>query len=283
MTPAAAGGEPMGWSRHDDWVDGIQAVSWSAGQGRPIVLIHGIGPGTCGLANFEPVLDTLLQYGEVHLLDLIGFGASGNNSEAPLFDVGLWQRQIQAVLRRIGAPAILIGNSIGGALALRCAAQDASLSGVMTIGSPLCASLPTQALRDFWQVPANEEALSRAMAAMTAAGSPPSPQRLAARFASFADAGFATRFAALLADPVQALADVALDLEMARRISCPMTLVHGWQDQACLAQQTTLAFHQLRPDADVVLFGRCGHNVTWERTADLCRVMTAFLQRTELE
>jgi hypothetical protein len=39
----------------------------------------------------------------------------------------------------------------------------------------------------------------------------------------------------------------------------------------------------LRPDADAVLFGQCGHNVTWERTDDLCQVLTAFLQRTELE
>jgi pimeloyl-ACP methyl ester carboxylesterase len=105
MTLDTAIAEPEGWARHSDWIDGVEAISWSAGQGRPIVLIHGIGPGTCGLANFEPVLDTLLQHGEVHLIDLIGFGASGRKNQAPYFDVGLWQRQLQTLLRRIGRPA----------------------------------------------------------------------------------------------------------------------------------------------------------------------------------
>lgn len=274
---------PAGWERHGDWVDGLQAVSWSAGQGRPIVLIHGIGPGTCGLANFAPVLDSLLEQGQVHLLDLIGFGVSGRKHTAPLFDVGLWERQLQAVLQRIGEPVTLIGNSIGGALAFRMAAQSSQVAAVLSIGSPLCAAPPTQALRDFWAVPASPAALARAMAPMTAAGVEPSPERVAARYAPFTDPAFAEYFAALLGDPEQALLDVAISPAMAQQISCPMTLVHGWQDRACLLQDTALAFNRLRPDADAVLFGNCGHNVTWERTADLCRVLTAFLQRTELE
>jgi pimeloyl-ACP methyl ester carboxylesterase len=282
MTGAALNA-PAGLARHSDWVDGIEAVSWSAGTGRPMVLIHGIGPGTCGLANFAPVLDSLLQQGQVHLLDLIGFGASGRKSVAPLFDVGLWERQLHAVLRRIGEPVTLIGNSIGGALAFRVAAQAGLVAGVLSIGSPLCATAPTQALRDFWTVPATPAALAKAMAPMTAAGVEPSAERVAARYAPFTDPAFAAYFAALLGDPTQALLDVAVSPEAARRIDCPITIVHGWQDRACLLQDTALAFTRLRPDADAVLFGNCGHNVTWERTADLCRVLTAFLQRTELE
>lgn len=283
MTLATALAEPEGWARHSDWIDCVEARSWSAGQGRPIVLIHGIGPGTCGLANFEPVLDTLLQYGEVHLIDLIGFGASGRKVQLPYFDVALWQRQLHALLQRVGKPATLIGNSIGGALAFRCAADDASIRAVLSIGSPLCATAPTQALLDFWSVPDSPAALARAMAPMTAAGSEPSAERLAARYAPFTDPGFVDYFVALLGDPAAALRDVALDAATARRIRCPMTLVHGWQDRACLLEHTTLAFNRLRPDADAVLFGQCGHNVTWERTEDLCQVLTTFLQRTELE
>lgn len=280
MTAPNAANEPQGWTRHSDWVDGIEAVSWSVGMGRPIVLIHGIGPGTCGMANFAPVLDCLLPYGQLHLIDLIGFGASGR---APRFDVQLWERQLHRVLERIGRPATLIGNSIGGALAFRCACGTASINGVLSIGSPLCAAPPTQALKDFWTVPESPAALARAMAPMTAAGVPPSPERVAARYAPFKEADFAHYFATLLGNPEQALLDVALSQEAAQQIRCPMLLVHGWQDRACLAQDTALAFTRLRPDADAVLLGNCGHNVTWERTADLCRVLTAFLQRTESE
>ena len=283
MTVNAAGAGPEGWARHIDLIDGIEAVSWSAGQGRPIVLIHGIGPGTCGLANFAPVLDCLLEHGQVHLLDLIGFGASGRKPVAPLFDVALWQRQLSTVLGRIDGPATLIGNSIGGALAFRCAAQTPEILGVLSIGSPLCATEPTQALLDFWTIPSSPAALAKAMAPMTAGGVEPSAERVAARFAPFTDPAFAAYFADLLGAPAQALREVALDEALVQQIRCPMTLVHGWQDRACPLELTTLAFNRLRPDADAVLLGDCGHNVTWERTADLCQVLTAFLQRTELE
>lgn len=272
-----------GWARHSDWIDGIEAVSWSSGEGRPIVLIHGIGPGTCGLANFAPVLGSLLNHGQVHLIDLIGFGSSGRKTTKPLFNVDIWERQLQAVLSRIGQPAALIGNSIGGALAFRCASQESEVTGVLSIGSPLRATSPSKALCDFWTVPDSPAALAKAMAPMTAAGVEPSPERVADRFAPFTEPEFADYFAEMLGDPAQALLDVAISDEAAQQITCPIMIVHGWQDLACPIEPTALAFNRLRPDADAVLFGNCGHNVTWERTEDLCQVLTAFLQRTNLE
>jgi pimeloyl-ACP methyl ester carboxylesterase len=276
---------PEGWQRHVDQVRGIDAVSWSGGAGRPLVLAHGIGPGTVGAANFEPLLAALAATHEVHLLDLIGFGESGRKASAPFFDAGLWVEQIEAVMRRLDAPAVIVGNSVGGALAFRAAARMADtgrVAGVVAIGSPLCAPTITPELRRFWSSPADADALALAMQPMTAAARPPAPERVAARYAEFArDPGYAAYFSAMVADAAAALDSLALDDALIGAIRCPMLIVHGTADRACPFEGAPLSFIRRRPDADLVVFGACGHNVTWERTPDLLSALAAFLHRTE--
>ena len=67
----------------------------------------------------------------------------------------------------------------------------------------------------------------------------------------------------------QALIDAAvLSSEEAERISADITMLHGRADKPCPADKTTLPVSQLLPQADVKLFGKCGHNLPRERTAD---------------
>ena len=63
-----------------------------------MVLVHGVGPGTTGLANFAPIIESLAARFEVHLIDLIGFGRSARKTARPYFDLSLWLNQIRAVL-----------------------------------------------------------------------------------------------------------------------------------------------------------------------------------------
>ncbi|MDR5822467.1 alpha/beta hydrolase [Caballeronia sp. LZ043] len=272
---------PEGWTRHTDRVAGIDAVSWSRGAGRPLILLHGIGPGTVGAANFEPLLATLSAAHEVHLLDLIGFGASGRKQATPFFDVELWSAQIEAITMRLDAPAVLIGNSVGGALALRAAARLPGIAGAVAIGSPLCDPVVTPELRGFWSAPADAAQLAAAMQPMTGAARPPAEERVAARYAEFArDPSYRAYFASMTEDAAVALNTAALDPALIDAIRCPLLVVHGTADRAC-PLDIALSFIRRRPDADLTIFGDCGHNVTWERTTDLLAALDAFVHRIQ--
>jgi len=85
------------------------------------VLLHGFGAGS---GHWRHNAGALAAAGWcVYALDLIGFGASsqpGMRRHRPL-DNRLWARQLQAFLEQVvQAPAVLVGHSLGGLVALSC-------------------------------------------------------------------------------------------------------------------------------------------------------------------
>lgn len=266
------------WQCHTDTVDGVPAARWSRGSGNPVLLVHGIGPGTTGLANFAPLLDTLAARWEVHLIDLIGFGSSGRKKQEPFFDIATWLNQIAHVVEQFGArPATIIGNSVGGSLALKSAVRLPMLGAVIAIGAPAERYPIPSVLQRFWSVPSSVEELASALAPMTGAQAPPASDLVAARFEAFADPTYRDYFGAMLPGTKQQQLDqAALSDAEAAAFSTPALLIHGREDRAVPAEATVLPLsHRLR-GADVALFGGCGHNVLWERTADAI----ALIERT---
>jgi pimeloyl-ACP methyl ester carboxylesterase len=258
-----------GWRRDDLAVRGIPVARWIGGSGAPIVLVHGVGPGTTGLANFRPVLQALAARYEVHLTDLIGFGRSGRKEERPFFDPALWLEQVKALVAACPTPPLLVGNSMGGALALKAAASG-GMHRVVAIGAPAARFAMPAPLRRFWAAPTGAEELAAAMRPMSSGQDVPAPETVAARLAVFADQGYAAYFAAMMDDADQASLDsAALDPAEGAAIGVPLTLVYGRDDRAVPPDLILPSLLPLVPRADLVLFGGCGHNVAWERTDDL--------------
>jgi pimeloyl-ACP methyl ester carboxylesterase len=238
----------------------------------PILMVHGVGPGTSGRANFGPLLDRLDPRFGLHVIDLAGFGASGRKAAQPFFDVRFWLRQIDLaidhVVRLHGRAPLLIGNSVGGALALKTAAARADLKNVLAIGAPAGPPAPPT-LRAFWTAPRDAAALEAAMRPMTAAGAAPPPALVAERLRPFICGDYGEYFSAMLADPDGCLSAAALTAAEAARVSASVTLMHGRLDRACPVAAMLGELAPLLPHADLVLLGGCGHNVIAERTADV--------------
>ncbi len=247
------------------------------GDGVPLLLVHGIGPGTDGEANFGPLLSAMPAEWPVHMIDLIGFGRSDRKPSQPGFDVPLWLEQIGQALDRIDRPALLIGNSVGGALALKTAARGVPLHGVVAIGAPAAAMEATDVLRAFWSPPASAEALAAAMRPMTAAQLLPDRSLVAARWARF-DEDYARWYGETLSRPQACLDAVALSSEEAARITVPLRLLHGQQDRACPPGPVATLVLEHLSRADLTLLGDCGHNVIAERTAMVLDVIQKFLR-----
>lgn len=86
----------------------------------PIVAIHGFG---ASIGHWRHNLEVWAESGPVYALDLVGFG--GSEKPATDYSGTLWVSQLTAFLDTIvREPAILIGNSIGSAIALTVAHQS---------------------------------------------------------------------------------------------------------------------------------------------------------------
>ena len=102
-------------------VGGKEIFLTEAGRGAPVVLLHGGGPGASGLSNFSRNVDALAEHFRVIVPDLPGYGRSskGVDGSDPF---GYLADAIRGLLDALGIDrASLVGNSYGGACALRLA------------------------------------------------------------------------------------------------------------------------------------------------------------------
>ena len=103
------------WSKLDWSWQGHNIRYTVAGEGKPLLLIHGFG---ASIGHWRKNIPVLAAAGyKVFALDLLGFGAS---DKAPLdYTLELWETQIKDFwLEHINEPTVFVGNSIGALLAL---------------------------------------------------------------------------------------------------------------------------------------------------------------------
>lgn len=94
------------------------------GGGQPVVFLHGGGQGASGISNWKHNLDYFAQHGYRALApDALGYGLSSKPEEAT-FDLTLLNDGLRRFLDALGIHrASLVGNSMGGAMAIKFA-QD---------------------------------------------------------------------------------------------------------------------------------------------------------------
>ncbi|MFI9388052.1 alpha/beta fold hydrolase [Kutzneria sp. NPDC052558] len=91
------------------------------GEGPPVVLLHGGGPGASGVSNYARNIGALAKEYRVIVPDMPGYGRS--TKSGPAADpFGALADSIRGILDKLGLDkAHLVGNSYGGACALRLA------------------------------------------------------------------------------------------------------------------------------------------------------------------
>ncbi len=100
------------------------------GSGRPIVLVHGLGGSHL---NWLPVASRLAVHGRVLAIDLAGHGRTPSLGRTAR--VGANRRLLGRFLEAVaGAPAVLVGNSMGGYLSLaEAAAEPAKVASLVLV------------------------------------------------------------------------------------------------------------------------------------------------------
>lgn len=259
----------------------LQSETWSFdegeftvhvhGSGPPLLLIHGIGPGTSIRANFAAVIPTLGRHRTLVGIDLIGFGASPRKHAPPLFDFPLWVKQARAAVARINHPELAIwGQSLGAAVALCTAASEPGVKTVIGTGSGGGATTLNPALDRFWSAPTTPQALRSAMASAVYDASALTDAQINERFERLAQGGLGSYFDAMMAPGKQAnLQSCWLPPELLARVRARVLLVHGRDDQPVPYRESALHLVDHLHDARLVLLPHCGHNPMLEHTDEV--------------
>ena len=98
---------------------GLKTRYWKLGaEGSPLILIHGI---SCSVLEWEHVIDELSTRHKVYALDMVGHGLTDKPEDHPydLKSFGTFVLAFMDVMKLTSAT--LIGNSLGGRVALECA------------------------------------------------------------------------------------------------------------------------------------------------------------------
>jgi 2-hydroxy-6-oxonona-2,4-dienedioate hydrolase/4,5:9,10-diseco-3-hydroxy-5,9,17-trioxoandrosta-1(10),2-diene-4-oate hydrolase len=122
-----------------------------SGSGPAVVLLHGGGPGATGVANYARNIDALAQQFRVIVPDMPGYGRSVKDIDQT-DPFGYLADMIRRLLDELGIDtAHLIGNSYGGAAALRLALDTPRRVDKLVLMGPggigTTRSIPTAGLR----------------------------------------------------------------------------------------------------------------------------------------
>lgn len=251
-----------------------------AGEGFPIVMLHGSGPGATGWSNFHPNMAVLADNFRVIAPDMPGWGKSAPVSYEDRDHV----KAAVDLLDALGIErAAFIGNSMGGATTLKVAARHPDrVTHVVTMGSgapgPRVNSpggAPTEGLKVLhrgYREPSVEtmKALCEIMAYDQAFATDELAKQRYEACAARPD--HIANFAAGFGRPRRGEAT----LEDIASIKQPSLIVHGRDDrvvhfEAGLRLVSTIANSRL------LLLNRCGHWAQLEHADEFNRVVNDFV------
>lgn len=258
------------------------------GEGPPLLMLHGGGPGASGVSNYERNIAALSQHFRVIVPDLPGYGRStkGLSRTDPFGDCAT------GMLGMLDAMGIqrtaVVGNSLGGACALRMALDQPKRIARLVLMGPgginTTRSLPTAGLRALLDYYAGEgPTLEKLRRFIT--------QYLVYDGSQIPDAVIAHRFQASIDPEVVAQPPLVrprglpkfrlIDFTRDPRLSTLQTptLVLWGSDDLVNRPSGGAALQKRMPHCDLYLFSQTGHWVQWERAAEFNAVVTAFVQQ----
>lgn len=259
-------------------VDGYDAHVWSGGEGYPLLLMHGAGPGTSAAGNFAKVREPLAKRFRVYGTDMIGFGASARKSEPPFFDYALWLRQMQAVLDHIpDGPVGLIGHSISGSYAMRLAGRNKRVDKILLSCSMGTAMEPNEHLETMWSFPRDEAGLRRSLQVLINDHSLITDDLVASRSSVLSEPGYDAYFENVFGgDKAPLIRPTVLTTDELAAVTCAVSIVHGRSDLAFPQEQTAALLAEALPQADLHLLNRCSHGPAFERPEAFLAIAEAF-------
>ncbi|MFI0372247.1 alpha/beta fold hydrolase [Actinomadura sp. 1N219] len=166
---------------------GFQTHYFEAGEGDPVILVHGGGAGADGLSNWRDCLPYFSARRRTIVIDMVGFGRSGKPDPAG-FGYGQPDRIRQLIdfIEALGLERVsLVGNSMGGAMSLGVAMQRPDLvADLVLMGSAGASNELSPALGPILNYDFTFEGMRRVITALTNPSYVPTEEQIDYRYRS---------------------------------------------------------------------------------------------------
>ena len=248
--------------------------------GEPVVFIHGSGPGVTAYANWRLVLPILGERFHCYAPDMVGFGFT-ERPDGVSYSLQTWVDQVLGFLDALDLKRVtLVGNSFGGAVALRFAAMyPQRLNQLVLMGSVGVPFRITEALDAVWGYEPSLETMRQLLDYFAYSRELVNDELAKVRYEASIRPGFQESFAAMFPAPRQRWVDaLTTPDDQIAGIAHPTLIVHG-RDDKVIPPATSLRLHELIDDSELHVFGRCGHWTQIEKAGPFAALLAEFLTR----
>jgi 4,5:9,10-diseco-3-hydroxy-5,9,17-trioxoandrosta-1(10),2-diene-4-oate hydrolase len=252
-----------------------------AGKGKPLIMIHGGGPGAGGWSNYRRNIDFFAEHFRVIVPDLPGFA----KSDKPKMEGGMFAffaTAIRDLMDALDIPkASFVGNSLGGGTTVKLALDypdRADRLVMMGAGGSLSifTPIPSEGIKhliSYYMPPGPSiEKLRAFLFAMVYDTSQLTDELIKERYAASTQPD-------ILANPIFSPSRPVLPEPLWQSLSNlrqKTLLIWGRDDRTITLDNAFIMLNQI-PDVRLHVFGRCGHWAQWEKAPEFNRLVLDFL------
>ena len=256
---------------------GIKTNYQDHGQGDPIFLIHGSGPGVTAYANWRLTMPVLAEKFRVIAPDMVGFGFTERPANVS-YTMDMWVSHALNLMDALKIEkAHLVGNSFGGGLALALALKAPDrVQRLVLMGSAGTKFQLTDGLDAVWGYKGTLEHMKELVGLFAFNKNLVSDDLAKLRYEASIRPGFQEAFSAMFPAPRQRWVDaLASDEGIIKTLTHETMIIHG-RDDAIIPLQASLRLHDLIPKSQLHVFGQCGHWTQIEHSARFNQLLLNF-------
>ena len=257
---------------------GLRTHVLERGNGRPLVLLHGSGPGVSAYSNWHGVMPELARDFRVVAPDIVGFGLTEFPANGQ-YHIKTWVAHYLAILDALKIDkASVVGNSFGGVLALATALSNPHrIDKLILLGTPVGEFEMSEGQKALSRYTPSLEAMREVLSCFPHDASIISDEMVEQRYEASLRPGAQEALRVLMPKPNEDGPTILKGIPEGSlaKVSHPTLILHGREDRVIPFDLAVRAFRNI-PNAQLHAFGQCGHWVQTERKAEFLGLVTRF-------